>query len=218
MTNSAERVRALVASGAISPEEGRKLIAALAPPSAHPPSTMALLVNPFERFGGPLAAAVGGVVAVLGGAVERLGVRYNGLLDLHTASRTPTLAECAADQLASFVLPTFIAWCIALVAGRQARLVDLVGAVGVARAPYLVAGLVTGLLAPGNGEPHGVLLWTIVSLVLGALAWMITLLFQGFRNATGLAGRPCTVAFVAFIVLSEIASVALLSVLVGRSS
>jgi hypothetical protein len=217
MSKSAERVRALVASGALSQDEGDKLIAAMGPSS--PPSFATLLINPFERFGGEAAAAVGVVIAVLSAFVGLLRVRYDGFLDLHAVEATPSLTTCVVDQLAAFVLPSLLAWAVARVAGSRPRIVDLVGSVGLSRAPYLLAGLVAGLLPPGpKGAPHGPSLWIVVTVAIAAIAWSLTLHFQGFRNATGLAAKRGTVAFIVFVVASEIASAALVAALSGRSS
>ena len=53
----AERVRRLVESGSVAPDEGARLLAAMSEAPAR--SRLWLLVDPFERFGGGTAAIAG---------------------------------------------------------------------------------------------------------------------------------------------------------------
>jgi hypothetical protein len=93
-----------------------------------------------------------------------------------------------------------------------------VGSVGLSRAPYLGAGLVAAIVDVGTKGAHGVGYWLVVGTALAAVAWSLTLHFFGFRNATGFAGKRGTVAFIVFVLCSEIVSVALIGALFGRSS
>ena len=81
-----ERVRSLVQAGKVAPEEGERLIAALAQQPRRSP--VWLLINPFDRFGGGVAATLGVLVCVLSLWTTRLGLHFDGFLDLHASRRT----------------------------------------------------------------------------------------------------------------------------------
>ena len=55
-----------------------------------------------------------------------------------------------------------IAWAVALAAGRRTRFIDLLGAVGLSRGPYLIAGIVAGAVPVPKGS-NGPLTWLVVS-------------------------------------------------------
>lgn len=213
MTESKERVRALMESGALSREDGRKLMDALERGIPSPKTgILALLVDPFERFGGPPAAIFGAVLAAFSAAISHFGhVRFDGILDIHAIKQRTSLLASALDQFAAFVLPAGVAWLVVRLAGRRTRIVDLLGVFGISRVPYAIAGVVVGFTPLSEGR-LGPLEWLVVSIAIGAVGWSITLHYQGFRNASGLSGKRCTVAFVAFLLLSEIASKVFLAI------
>ena len=141
----------------------RSVIDALERPRTSGSGWFALLVDPFERFGGPVAAALGVVIALLSAATSYFGrIRYDGFLDIHTQGAAPRALACAVDQFAAFVVPTMIAWAVALAAGRRTRFIDLLGAVGLSRGPYLIAGIVAGAVPVPKGS-NGPLTWLVVS-------------------------------------------------------
>jgi hypothetical protein len=100
MKKSAERVRALVASGAISQKDGDALLASL--DGGTPKSSVYLLLfNPFERIGGATAAALGIAIAAasIGLANASRRVRFDGFVDLHIVATQPSLRVSLIDQL-----------------------------------------------------------------------------------------------------------------------
>ena len=60
--------------------------------------------------------------------------------------------------------------------------------------------------------PSGPALAVIVSVTLAALGWMITLLYRGFKHASGLAGAGVVAGFIGIAVASEVASKVVLSI------
>jgi hypothetical protein len=98
---------------------------------------------------------------------------------------------------------------------RQVRLIDFVGMAGLARLPILLSALVTlPLLPPG---PIHVTKVTPALLVVALAAvpffvLNITLLFKGFKNASGLEGPKLVVGFIGLVIGIEALSKLLLFV------
>lgn len=213
-----QRVRALVEAGTMSQTEGSALLAALDEAAATPSATVPasrprvteLLFSPYERFGGGVAAAVGGLVAIASVLVTRRGVRMDGLLDLHKVATAPTWKQALLDQAGGFIAPVCVAWLVAIAFRGRGRWIDFVGAVGLARLPNVLAAGVLAILVTGVDPSHrvraSIALAGAVSVALGAIAWGLVLHYRGFVNASGLARNRRALAFVVFIVAAEIAS------------
>lgn len=214
-----ERVRRLIASGAVAPDEGERLLAAMH--DAPRPSRLAMLVNPFDRFGGEAAAALGALVSVASIAVARLfGVRFDGLLDLHfNAAAPPTLRVAMIDQLAGWLVPALCFWAYARAWSKHVRLVDFVGMAGLARLPLLVGALVMFPLVPPTlpdpPQPTPALLAVALLAMIFVVA-NVTWLYQGFKNASGLAGKKLVVGFIGLVLGVEALSKLVIFVLAGR--
>jgi hypothetical protein len=204
----ADRVRRLVASGDVGPEEGARLLSALQEVKQRSP--LATLLDPFERFGGGVAAVAGLALALAGFGVSRLGVRFDGFLDMHV-SRTvvPSLQVALVDQLASWLVPALCFWAYARVLSRSVRLVDFVGMVGLARVPVVVSAVLNVLLlrmvtVDASRFTPGLLLVAVVGLVF--LALHLTLLYRGFKNASGLSGAKLVGGFIGVGLAAEVLS------------
>lgn len=211
----AERVRRLVESGSVAPGEGERLLAAMR--AAPPRSRLAALVDPFDRFGGGTAALLGAAVAVASVAVSRLGVRFDGLLDLHVdRASVPALHVAIADQIAGWLLPAVSFWLFARVFGKHVRLLDFVGMTGLARLPLLVAALVLLPITPPAAEITAEPSASLLAIALIGLVFVVanvTLLYTGFRNASGLTGAKLVGGFIGLVVVVEALSKIALSLL-----
>jgi hypothetical protein len=207
MTTPDERVRALVRDNVIKPAEGERLLATMSP---RPPRRgWRLALNPFERFGGGTAAAAGLAVAALSVAVTRLGVRFDGFLDLHVAPAVISYRTALLEQVVVWPLPALLFWAYARLLRRRVRLIDFLGVVGLSRAPLALAAIALGLLAPPL--PPGIPALTPELAVIAVLAalgllWSLTLLVQGIKNASGLRGAPLIAGLIGLVLASEILS------------
>ncbi|MDC0682974.1 YIP1 family protein [Sorangium atrum] len=207
MTTPDERVRALVRDNVINPAEGERLLATMSP---RPPQRgWRLALNPFERFGGGAAAAAGLAVAALNVALTRLGVRFDGFLDLHATPAVISYRTALLEQVVAWPLPALLFWTYARLLRRRVRLIDFLGVIGLSRAPIALAAVALGLLAPRL--PAGVPAFTpelAVIAVVGTvcLVWSLALLVRGFRNASGLRGAPLIAGLIGLVLLSEILS------------
>jgi len=120
------------------------------------------------------------------------------------------------EQVLAISLPALVFWAYTLLFERRARLVDFLGMTGLARLPLLLVGPpLAWLMAPHAIDPHGKLHASpslLLILVVGmlALAAHLGLLFQGFKNASGLRGARLGAGFAALVLLCEVASKAVL--------
>lgn len=207
MSTPAERVRHLVEAGTLAPEEGERLLAAMEQP---PRSRLSAMLNPFERFGGGAAALAGLVIAALSTLVALLlGVRFDGFLDLHIPPSAPPLRVAVVDQLSAWLVPALCFWAYARVLQRHVRMIDFVGMVGLARLPLLLAAVpvrsMTRSLLADPTKP-GPLALAGICVALLFVAANITLLYGGFKNASGLTGRKLVVGFIVLLIGAEIVS------------
>jgi hypothetical protein len=213
MATPSERVRKLVDEGRVDSEEGQRLLGALAVPgaagrAASDPRGARLLVDPFERWGGGAAALAGLVFVILGFALSRLGIRFDGFLDLHVSAVTSAVKIGVVEQLVAWPLGALCLWLVARIVGASgARFLDFLGAVGVARGPLVLFAIPIQLLAPASVPTRmSPMLLGIAVIALTCIAWQIALLFFGYRNASGLRGPKVGFSFVGALFAAEIAS------------
>lgn len=216
-----ERVRRLVASGAATPEEGERLIAAMVEDAAtkarahamgHKESLLKTLLHPYDRYGGGVAATIGLVVSVVSIGVTQLGVRFDGFLDLHVrpissgTSGLHAIATSAAEQGIVWVLPALCYWAYARLFSRHVRVLDFLGMVGLARVAVLLSVIPVLALTPHIQDPTSLQSPSMLALVTVALLMLavhITLLYQGFKNASGLAGVKLVGGFIGLLIVVE---------------
>ena len=204
----AQRVERLVRSGAVDSEEGRRLLAAIHAEPA--PSSIHLLLHPFERIGGGHAAVLGLFVSLLSVAIARTGVRFDGLLDLHVPGHPVAITVALADQLVAWPLAALVFYAYARVVSQHVRFLDFLGMTGFARIPLLIAAPPLRVFSPLFGIPDpqhlpaGFFVLLAVSLV--CIVANIALLYQGFKNASGLTGPKLIGGFIALVIGAEIVS------------
>jgi hypothetical protein len=204
----AERVRRLVQAGTVATDEGERLLAAMDREPRRSP--VSALVNPFDRFGGGVAAVAGVVVSGLALGLTRMGVRFDGFLDLHVAhGHIAPLRVSMLEQLVGWGLPAVLLFAYARVVARHVRLIDFVGVVGLARAPIVLAAVPIALLSPDAASSAAMLtpgMLASLCFALACLGWSGTLLYQGFKNASGMRGPALVGGLIGMVIASEAAS------------
>jgi hypothetical protein len=211
MSSPEERVEALRRSGLVGPGQADTLLGAL---GAAPQPRWKILFDPFARHGGGRAAVLGVALSLAGLAASRLGLRFDGFLDVHLAGAAPAWTRAVADQVVALPLGALVFWACARVAGGRGRLVDDLGVVGVARVPTLLVGLCTwATLRVSPGPLVGLRLFLVVIPALLGLGWTVALLYAGHANASGLRGARLGLSLFAAIVVAEVVSKVALSLL-----
>jgi len=218
MKSAEDRIRQLAAAQSLDSEDAARLLDALRPPAIVPHSE-SVLANPFARHGGGTTAIAGGVIAALALLVSQVGVRFDGALDVHTVGAPVALPTALVDQLVALPLTAVVFWSLARTASRSTRVVDVLGVVGVSRAPSMLLAIPLGLYglrsshAAGASPAAGLsfVLGALILLGLGGLGAQIYLLFVGFRTVTGIRGGALTWRFIAALVVAEVLSKVVLS-------
>jgi hypothetical protein len=160
------------------------------------------VLRPFDRFGGEVTAALGLVVALVGIAVTRFGVDFDGVLDIHKVAAPPSLLRAAAEQAIAWFLPALLFWIYAALSKHRTRLIDFVGAAGLSRLPLVLGAFVAALL----GSKVTPMMLVGATIVIACLAVSLTLLYQGVKSASGLAGTRLTIGFIGVLIAAEMLS------------
>ena len=205
-----ERIERLVRAGTVTAEEGARLLAAVEPGHARA-TVWGWLFRPFERIGGERAVAIGAGVCAASLLLARSGVHFDGAFDMHPMEPALSLGVAASEQAVSWILAALVFWAYARAVTRHVRVVDFIGFVGVARAPFVLGAAVWLALVPRNLTPawlaeHKLRVTLVAWGLIPFLVWFGLLLYRGFKNASGLAGPKLGVGFAGVLVIAEAAS------------
>jgi hypothetical protein len=210
MSTPQEKVLEMVARGELSPDQADSLLGAME--RRHSP--LHLLLHPLDAMTTGQALLAGIVAAGVGLVLGAAGVRFDGALDLHLTAAVAPLATRVLDLLVAWPLVALVLWLGTRPLRRPARVIDFLAAVGVARVVYVLG---AGLLAllPGrrvegatlgyaHEHPAHVALIAIIGLYF--VVWLVVLLYNGVKTASGLSGKPLVVAFTLLLIAAEVAS------------
>ena len=209
MSVEERRVVEMVQAGTITEAEGRRLIDAM----RDRPPAWRMLLNPFDHLSTPAGWLVGLIVLAASVGVSRLGIRFDGALDVHAASGAVPWARAAIDMVNDVGVTAIVFWVASLVAGRRGRIPDFVLGVLVARVPVVVVGAIVFALFPppeevlaqitsGAGPDVRVVLTSVLTIPL--MLWFLAWLYRGFAHASGLRSVRSAVTFGAALIVAEI--------------
>lgn len=219
MMRQDERVLAMARAGTISREEADRLLAALHVSRRGRPARLYFLIQPMDVLSPRAASIVATAVTLASLVVARLGVRYDGALDLHRVSGTPPWPVVLFDGANAVILTGAVLWLVARLFAARVRFVDFVMTVALARLAQVCAGLVAVVSIPNpetmaravadavmNRTPvdFTILLGGIV--LLPFFAWFLSLLYFGFRTSSGLSPARTAAALAAGLVAAEVLS------------
>ncbi len=222
MTSQEDHVLGMVRAGTISEAEGQRLLGALQARRRDLPGIQALY-RPMDFLStrGTWVAAIAVTVATL--LVTRLGIRFDGALDLHQAIRTPRWSTALLDVANGVLVTGGVLWLVSLAVTRSVRLVDVVLAVAIARVAIVFGAIAAWLVLPDARVVREAVLAALTknapmdpSLMFASLllppflVWFIVLLYQGFRSSTGLQGPRAGIAFALGIFVAEAVTKAVL--------
>jgi hypothetical protein len=194
-----DKVLELVATGRVTAEEGRQLLAAL---SREPSLLSTWLFAPFSRLNVAVSLLIGALACAGSLPLSSFRVRFIGALDLLAGdTAVPWLAGLWA-QLVVWPQTALVLWIVGLLFGYRPRFIELLGFVGAARLPYAVAGWLSVLMSnPTTGT--SLLPFLVGPLILLCFVWFVLWLFQAFRAATSGEGKRLGVAFAVALVAAE---------------
>ncbi len=204
MTSAEQRIKDLVRTQSMDAADAARLLEAVRP---SPAERRGLFANPFERWSGETTSLFGLIVALAGLATSRLGVRYDGAIDLHVSPAVVPLGVAVLDQVLALGLTSLVMWGAARLVSR-ARFVDVLGAVGLSRAPAVLVAVPLALLVPLI--PHDFvktstpLVLAIALLGLAGVVVQIYVLVLGFRTASGARGGRLALALIGGLLGAEV--------------
>jgi uncharacterized protein len=213
-----QRVLAMVQTGRISEAEGARLLAALEA-GRGTRFGWRVMIAPMDVLSTRTAWIAATLITAASCAIARLGIRFDGALDLHRVAVPPAWSTVLLDAAVSVVVTAAVLWLVSLAVARRVRLVDFILAVALARMAPVVGGLILYLAVPRPREMEAAVLRSITErtpvelavflpalAVLPVLPWFIALLYHGFRTSSGLAGAKAGVAFTLGLVAAEVVS------------
>lgn len=200
MTSPEERIRELARARGLEAADTEGLLAAVRPVTRKSK-------NPFDRWSGESTAAIGAGLALVALATSRLGIRYDGALDMHVTKDAVPLATALLDQLVAVPLTALIFWVVARLVARGVRFVDILGVVGASRLPIVTIAVPIALITPhlpkDPTRPNAAL-FVMIALALIGVGAHITLLVLGFRATTAARGGRLAGAFIGALVSAEV--------------
>lgn len=150
------------------------------------------------------AIALGAFLAVVGIALGRWAVRFDGFLDLHVLSQAPSLRLALLDQILVWPAGALVLWAAASAAWGRRSIVAMFGAVALSRVPPVIAAPLLVLLARPGAPPSGLRLAITAVVALTGLSIQIAVLYRGFQRTCGRTGTRTVVAFIVGLVAAEI--------------
>ncbi|MDB5213259.1 MAG: hypothetical protein JWO86_1186 [Myxococcaceae bacterium] len=212
MTSAEERIKELARAQSLDAADEARLLDAVRPSSSGRPGHLS---NPFERWSGETTSLLGAVVALAGLATSRLGVRYDGAIDLHVTRGAVPIGVAVLDQVLAVGLTSLVMWGAARFVSR-ARFVDVLGAVGLSRAPAVLVAVPLAFLVPllptdpskFGAAAHDIRLLVIVGIIavvaIAGVVAQIWALVLGFRTATGARGGRLALSLIGGLFAAEI--------------
>jgi len=210
VASNEDRVLSMVRAGTITEAEGQRLMGSLHQRRIG----WRMLFNPFDRLSTPVLWILAILVTIGGVGVSRMGVRFDGSLDVHQAPGLPTWSEIFLDAASAILVTAVIFWLVSLLVARQGRIVDFLSTVAVARLPNILVGAALPWILPPPDEilaqamaglvPPRLLL-ALIALIPG-LIWFITLLCTAYKSSSGLRGLRLGISFTVALLVSEIIS------------
>lgn len=206
MISAEERIKELARAQSMDAADAERLLDAVRP-CARTGERRSVLSNPFDRWSGETTSMIGALLALAGLATPRLGVRYDGALDLHVSPVAVPIGVAVLDQVLAVGLTSLVMWGVARLVSR-ARFVDVLGAVGVSRAPAVLIAVPLALLVPliphDYTKTNAPVVLAIALLGLAGVVAQVWILVLGFRTATGARGGRLASALIGGLFAAEL--------------
>lgn len=190
------------------------------------------LFHPFERIAGLPALLAGSVILLITSIVAFFGgIHLDGVLDLHIGSEASYL-NCIIEVAVDWLSMSFFIYLAGLLFSKSSiRPVDVLGTQAMARFPVFISCIGSILCFRHNfllymqytflhiGEPVDisaaeVILFGIMLLItLVMTVWQVMLMYQAYAVACNVKGTKAVLSFTGSLLLAEISSKIILSVI-----
>ena len=175
------------------------------------------LFNPFLFVGGERILLIGLIIAAVHIPIGYfLNVRFDGAIDMHLVPTDVGLLTPVIDVLIAWLSMAGCMFAAAKIFQSPMRLIDIAGAVLVARIPLLLSIGPVLLLEPDfqsieellnlqGSELYQLAALSVISLLF--LIWFFVLLFNAFKINSNLKGARLWVGFIGSAIIAEIISI-----------
>ena len=173
--------------------------------------------NPFLFVGGERILLIGLIIAAVHIPIGYfLNVRFDGAIDMHLVPTDVGLLTPVIDVLIAWLSMAGCMFAAAKIFQSPMRLIDIAGAVLVARIPLLLSIGPVLLLEPDfqsieellnlqGSELYQLAALSVISLLF--LIWFFVLLFNAFKINSNLKGARLWVGFIGSAIIAEIISI-----------
>ncbi|WP_309640563.1 hypothetical protein [Flavobacterium sp.] len=189
-----------------------------------------VLFNPFEKHSDKKLLCIGLFSILVGAALGyAFDARYDGVFDLHFIEKV-TLLNSLTDILITITTTCLMLFLVGKYTNPKTRLIDIFNTCSIAKIPFylltvfnsnhwiynastkLLSSIHENLMeVPNFSALIPVLLFSLVTIA--GLVLTIMLLFNGYKVATNAKGTKSIVLFVAALLLAEIFSKIIISIL-----
>ncbi|EKT4500476.1 YIP1 family protein [Flavobacterium psychrophilum] len=182
-----------------------------------------LFLNPFKKYSDTILLLFGITFTVLGSLLAyNFNAKFDGLIDLHFDSQVNFFESATYQFLAILILTASLYW-VGKYINKKTRLVDVLITVLISRIPlyfctlfninnksYSIGNKILELAVSKkintlNTNDIGFILFQSIILII-ALIWFISLLYNGFKIATNSKETKHTLLFILAIIIAEITS------------
>jgi len=175
------------------------------------------LFNPFLFVGGERILLIGLIIAAVHIPIGYfLNVRFDGAIDMHLVPTDVGLLTPVIDVLIAWLSMAGCMFAAAKIFQSPMRLIDIAGAVLVARIPLLLSIGPVLLLEPDfqsieellnlqGSELYQLAALSVISLLF--LIWFFVLLFNAFKINSNLKGARLWIGFIGSAIIAEIISI-----------
>ena len=173
------------------------------------------LFNPFLYLAGTQALFIGWAIMLVTAFISYYSkAHFDGVIDMHTG-RTTSMTVYFLEQLIDWGCVVLIFYPAGLIFSKsKVRFIDVAGTMALARWVMIICAIISfGIHAPAYTHNVDELLKSITatSILLGLLIvacaiWMIALMYNAFSISCNMKGSKATGAFIAALIIAEIAS------------
>ena len=182
-------------------------------PADQQSTVSAWLFKPFLFLGGARGMGWGAVILILHIPLALLlDIRFDGALDIHLAPDVDVIYTPIVDLLIAWGSMVICMYLAAKLSSSPIRLIDIAGAVAIARVPLLLSIIPALFLLPDvrSAEevlrleaPEMVWLMTAAFVTLIFLIWLLVLLFHAFKINSNLKGARLWGGYLASVLAAE---------------
>lgn len=180
------------------------------------------MFNPFTRIAGWQAVGLGLAFVLLTGVIGTISnVSFDGVIDMHLTQQQTFFKSFSYLTIDIFSL-VLVMYLTGLFISKGFRFVDILGTMTLAKAPYIILAVAGYFIeSPDVAEilKNPYVIFQSVSFIILMLIslpvtiWSIALMYNALKISCGVKGNKLTVAFVIAILVSEIISKILISIL-----